>query len=246
MALLYRKIVDDVTYEVRSAGRTRRLYTNGVLHTQYNPGRIWGNGIWDALAYPALLTGCWQPRVLLLGLGGGAVLHVLQQLLEPRRLTAIEIDPVHIGIARRWFGIEHTSVDIVHADAFNWVPHCKDAFDVIVDDVFLHHPTGDPYRPTASESAWRAQLRSLQSGKGVLIRNHIDPTSSRLDAQNLTSRGDTVIECRVTGYCNVVTAAFQEPFNLRSARARNPGPRVISCSTARPPSGISASRDNGR
>ena len=36
MALLWRKIKDSKTYEIRSAGGSRRLYIDRVLHTQYN------------------------------------------------------------------------------------------------------------------------------------------------------------------------------------------------------------------
>ena len=37
MALLWEKRAAGVHYSVRNAGNTVRLYTNGVLHTQYNP-----------------------------------------------------------------------------------------------------------------------------------------------------------------------------------------------------------------
>ena len=237
MAVLHSEVRDGVTYEVRSAGRTRRLYTNGVLHTQYNPGRVWGNGIWDALTYPALLskpTG--RPRVLLLGLGGGASLHVLHQLLQPASLEAVEIDATHINIARRWFGIDTTDAQIHHADANEWLQRCRRRFDMVIDDVFVHavRATDDPYRPVASEAAWRELLLRHLTRDSLLIRNHVDPASAREDAIAACADFGTVIECQVSTYCNVVTAAYRKSFDLRDARRGTPGPRDLTCRTVRP------------
>jgi len=58
---------------VRSAGYSLRLYTDGVFHTQYNPGNPLTGHIWDLLMLPAFF---YEPdtikRVLVLGVGGVA------------------------------------------------------------------------------------------------------------------------------------------------------------------------------
>lgn len=237
MAVLHSEVRDGVTYEVRNAGRTLRLYTNGVLHTQYNPGRIWGNGIWDALTYPALLNQpARPPTVLLLGLGGGASLHVLHKLLRPASLVAVEIDATHIEIAQRWFDIDATDAEVHHADANEWLQRSRRRFDIVIDDVFVHaaRAADDPYRPVASEAAWRELLLRRLADDGLLIRNHVDPASAREDAIAACADFGTVIECRVSTYCNVVTAAYRRRFDLRAARRRFPGPRDLVCRTVGP------------
>ena len=52
MALLWERRVEGTLYQVRSAGRTRRLYTNGVFHSQYNPVRPVTGSVWDLLLLP--------------------------------------------------------------------------------------------------------------------------------------------------------------------------------------------------
>ncbi|MCZ7597261.1 MAG: hypothetical protein M5U09_05195 [Gammaproteobacteria bacterium] len=57
-----------------------RLYTNGVLHSQYSPSPRAATSIWDLLAMPALLAGGGRPdRVLVLGVGGGGALRTIDR-----------------------------------------------------------------------------------------------------------------------------------------------------------------------
>lgn len=78
MAVLWEKHVDGVRYQVRAAGRTRRFYTDGVFHSQYNPLNPVTGHVWDLLMIPAFFyaTGS-VGRVLVLGVGGGAVIGLL-------------------------------------------------------------------------------------------------------------------------------------------------------------------------
>ena len=57
MAILWSRQIAGVNYQVRTAGQTRRLYTDGVFHSQYHPGRMYTGGVWDLLMMPALFYG---------------------------------------------------------------------------------------------------------------------------------------------------------------------------------------------
>lgn len=55
-----------------------------------------------------LLALAWQPaphRILLLGLGGGRLQMVLHQYLQDAELYTVELDPMVVDVARRFFGI---------------------------------------------------------------------------------------------------------------------------------------------
>ena len=73
MALVYQKQLGNSHYEVRSAGASLRLYSNGVLHSQYNPNTPVGGTIWDLLLLPGFFKDTPPKRILVLGLGGGAI-----------------------------------------------------------------------------------------------------------------------------------------------------------------------------
>ena len=71
MAVLFEKVANGRVYQVRSAGNSRRLYTDGVFHSQYNPNHIITGSVWDLLFLPSQFyaKGALK-RVLVLGVGG--------------------------------------------------------------------------------------------------------------------------------------------------------------------------------
>ncbi len=69
MALLYLKQEDNTRYEVRSAGASLRLYSNGVMHSQYNKNNPINGAIWDLLLLPGFFALTPPKRILVLGLG---------------------------------------------------------------------------------------------------------------------------------------------------------------------------------
>lgn len=172
MAVLWQARRAGVDYEVRSAGRTRRLYTNGVLHTQYNPTHALTGSVWDLLLLPALL----QPqrtfeRVLVLGVGGGAVINLLRRHLHCDTLVGVELDALHLQLARRFFELRGPGIELVQADARDWLPdYDGEAFDLIIDDLFTE-VDGEPARAVTATPAWLRLLDSHLTRRGMLVMN---------------------------------------------------------------------------
>src|SRR5690606_3379912 len=117
MAIVWEKRVNKRLYQVRQAGESLRLYTDGTFHSQYNPRWPLNGSIWDLLILPALFCPEKVQRVLVLGVGGGAVIRQLEQLVKPTTIVGIELDPVHIRVAREHFGLgKLPGVTLVEAD----------------------------------------------------------------------------------------------------------------------------------
>jgi len=174
MSLLWETTSGDTHYSVRTAGASVRLYSNGVFHSQWNPKRPFAGAVWDCLSLPALYIPAQQcKRVLLLGLGGGAGVRQLQTLIDFDYLQAIEIDATHIKIAKRWFGVTQPNVDIVHADAIDWLESYKgERFDLIIDDLF-GHSDNEPIRVQALDEQWVGHLTDALNPGGVVVVNCI-------------------------------------------------------------------------
>lgn len=90
-----------------------------------------------------LLPKNYRPKsVLLLGLGGGSVIKWLRRRYPSARLTAVEIDPVMIAIAKKHFHIAKIkNLKIINADAVDYIQKAKAKFDLILVDCFQGHTT---------------------------------------------------------------------------------------------------------
>ena len=175
MALLWKKQTGDSLYEIRTAGRTLRLYTNGVFHTQYNPAQPLTGHVWDLLMLPAFFypPGKIQ-RVLVLGVGGGAVINMLNKFVQPEEITGVELDALHISLARGFFNIKGKGIKLYHADAVTWLQNYKgDKFDLIIDDLF-GEKDGEPFRAVKANASWFSLMLKHLSLDGAIVGNYID------------------------------------------------------------------------
>jgi spermidine synthase len=77
-------------------------------------------------------------KVLLLGLGGGSAIHILRDELRAMvHITAIEIDPVMVDLAREHFGLDrHDDIEIIEGDAIVQVQAMRQRFDLVIVDLF--------------------------------------------------------------------------------------------------------------
>ncbi len=175
MTLLWEHPSSDTHYSVRQSGASVRLYSNRVFHSQWNPDRPFAGGVWDCLSLPVL----YRPidsirRVLLLGVGGGAVIRQLQCLCNFSELTAVEIDEQHLEVARRWFGVEDERVELLHADAIEWLANFDgEPFDLIIDDLF-GHDEGEPLRACPLTTHWVGLLQQNLTAGGLLVVNCVN------------------------------------------------------------------------
>ncbi|MGI1677779.1 MAG: hypothetical protein K6L75_03535 [Cellvibrionaceae bacterium] len=176
------------SYQVRKAGNSLRLYTNGVFHSQYNPLYPIGGTIWDLLALPALYSSHKIKRVLLLGVGGGAVIQQLKSLIDCDEIVGIELDPIHIKIAKKYFKVidqnnnsnnregnkkrKHQCKVILHcADAIKWLKEYRGKkFDLIIDDLFFEEE-GVPQRAVPADSKWCGLIAKHCHANGTIVMN---------------------------------------------------------------------------
>lgn len=224
MAILWQKNLHGNRYEVRTAGKTRRLFTNGVFHSQYHPERATTGGIWDLLMLPAFF---YPPRkirrVLVLGVGGGAVIRQLHRYIEPAEIVGVELNPVHLEVAQRFFGVDESMARLHQADAIQWVRDYEGPkFDMIIEDLFGEEE-GEPVRAVAADKNWCRCLGGLLARDGMLVMNFIDMPEMRhsecLSRQNLSSTFKSVYQLTLPLYENVIVALLKMAADSRALHA---------------------------
>lgn len=175
MALVWSKTSAGTFYEIRSAGNSLRLYTDGVFHSQYNPGQLLTGHVWDLLMLPAFFYPRQKiKRVLVMGVAGGAVLHMLRHFISPDHIVGVELNPVHISVGRSFFNLKHNTIELIEADAIDWLKSYKgNKFDMIIDDLFAEKD-GEPVSVVKANRQWFSCMLKHLTHDGVIVRNFIN------------------------------------------------------------------------
>jgi len=225
MAVIWQKTRGGTLYQVRSAGRTRRLYTNGVLHSQFNPGQIVTGSVWDLLMLPAFFFPAGSlRRVLVLGVGGGAVIRQLMRLAAPAEIVGVELNPVHLSVARRFFGLRRRGVALHLGDAGQWLAAYQGPpFDLIVDDLYGDRD-GEPVRAVPADAVWFEHLLAHLGSQGALVANFVCPEEFRgcgyFSSEPLARRFKSAFQLTEPHAHNVVGAFLRREATSRSLRQR--------------------------
>jgi len=225
MSLLWQKRENNTLYEVRAAGNSRRLYTDGVFHSQYNANNPVTGNVWDLLLLPAFFYAPHEiKRVLVLGVGGGAVLQQLNYFLALDEIVGVELDPVHLYIAKRFFNTRQKNIKLYQANAIDWLQEYKGpGFDLIIDDLFagVH---GEPSRAVEANSRWARQLLKHLSAQGALICNFISykelKASAYVDDEAIAAEFESAFVLTHPHYVNNIAAFLRKPASSRELRQR--------------------------
>lgn len=129
-----------------------------------------------------------RKSVLLLGLGGGTVVSILQDELNfEGKIVAVELDPVIADIAVKDFGIiPGKKMEIVCADATEFVKSDKRKFDMIICDIFVDNTLPEVI---VKPEFWNNIAKRL-SHNGLIVFNVFHELKKMVEVANhLSARG---------------------------------------------------------
>lgn len=145
-----------------TAGRSRQsaLYPGRPLHLEITYTRVGMIGL-------ALVPE--DARILFVGLGGGAMPRYTHHVLPEASIDVVEIDPLIVDVAQRWFGFRPDARLRVHtADGRAFIEDAEPAsWDLIVLDAFAEH--GIPYALTTRQ--FLEAVSSRLAPRGVVVSN---------------------------------------------------------------------------
>lgn len=115
---------------------------------------------------------------LLLGLGGGSVVNLLQKkhnLSIP--ITAVEIDPVVIDLGKKYFNLNnYKDLSIINEDAFDFAMYCNKRFDMIIVDLYINDVVPDKFH----SSEFISYLEKMSHSSTVVLFNKmLNSTSAK-------------------------------------------------------------------
>jgi spermidine synthase len=143
-------------------GRARQsaLYPDRPMHLEHAYTRV---GMIGAALVPP------RGRLLFVGLGGGAMPMYARQILPDALIDVVEIDPVIVAVAQRYFGFTPDERMTVHTDDGRaFIERASPAtYDLIVLDAFSDDEV--PFSLTTRE--FLAAVRAALTPDGVVVSN---------------------------------------------------------------------------
>jgi spermidine synthase len=129
-----------------------------------------------------------QQRVLIVGLGGGSMVHFLQHYAPQLQIDVAEIDPVIVKIADTYFGVRAGgNLRISAADGRDYLQSTRKRYDVIYMDAFLRprpetDSVGVPLRLKTSEFLKGVRTKLNPDGVAVFNLHSYEGTEGDLSA----------------------------------------------------------------
>jgi hypothetical protein len=183
----------------------RRLVVGGDILSVYPLDGDWSRVEreywWHALALAPPGT-----TALLVGLGGGTQVHLLQRLARPRLVTVIERDPLIVRVACDWFGLREVGgLEFLCGDAERIVPALAASgrrFGFVMEDAVYAEP------PDRAVPLTRAVVPLVAPRGRLVINRHRRSEAHRLAAalrrrfrhvrlQRIRREGENVLICCV-------------------------------------------------
>jgi len=203
--------------EVKIGRRGRALRIDGTFASWYEPGLPITGSVWDALGAPLLLLPpARRRRVLILGLGGGSVARVVRALAPGAKIVGVEMSGEVLRAARRHLDLDSLDVEVVQADAREYLARCRRSFDMVIEDVFLGE-TRNLHKPDWLPAPGYGQAARRLAAGGLLVSNTIDET--RAVARELRRHFPATLSIEVEDYENRVLVAGPRALSARNLRA---------------------------
>jgi spermidine synthase len=162
--------------EVYQVGHTRKLSVNNTVQSINSDSPSVMNRVWGRIVEVAKDLRPHAKNVLMFGLGGGTILHIFAKEMPGVNLTAVEIDPVMIEVAQKFFDLDKIpNLTIVNDDALRVISEPEryefkeDSFDVLVVDIFC----GDKYPDLGKSGTFFSGIKWFLAVGGLVIFNRI-------------------------------------------------------------------------
>ncbi len=119
-----------------------------------------------------------QPKkILILGMGGGALIHYIKKNHPDAQITAVDINPDIIQVAQDYFFIEPHDAQLIIQDAKEFLEQSDQNFDLIVCDIYK----ADALPSVLLDDEFYQLAYQRLNKRGVFIGNFLCEKNKMLD-----------------------------------------------------------------
>ena len=126
-------------------------------------------------------------NILVLGVGGGSLIKLLNQSYPQAKIVGVEIDPIMINLGKQYLGLDTAkNLEIIINDAYNYLQSAirhKLTYDLIFIDMYL----GDKIPDRCQSEEFLQNLKKIMAKNGIVFfnrlyyKNHISEAEIFLD-----------------------------------------------------------------
>lgn len=102
-------------------------------------------------------------KFLILGLGGGTVVKLINKIWPKAKITGIDIDPVMVELGKKYLGLGELDVEVKIQDAYNF----EGKYDLILVDLY----NGDKFPEKFGNSEFTNKVKLSLSNDGLAVFN---------------------------------------------------------------------------
>lgn len=165
---LLKEIKDgDDTLSVTDNGEELTLRLNSVVYSRLKKRSLYTGSYWDYFTpLPALYK---KPKVLLIGLGGGTVVHQLVKLFGNKvSIDAVEINKSMVELSQYFLPKKAGNVRILIEDGSKYIKRKQNVYDILVLDAY----EGDHIPDVFFTEEFIADAASCLKKDGIMAINY--------------------------------------------------------------------------
>lgn len=125
---------------------------------------------------------------LILGLGGGSVAKLIRKFWPISQITGVDIDPVIVGLGKKYLGLDKIKVETVIKDASKFVRSGRVRYDLICVDMYK----GEEVPLEFNTLEFIREVKKLLKEDGIAIFNRLYGPSDRLLSMQFAKRLEDV------------------------------------------------------
>lgn len=161
---------------VIEVGSTRKLSVDGVIQSVNWDSPNASRQVWGRLVENLHEQSPNLKNVMVLGLGGGSMQHLLTKKFPGIHITSVEIDKVMVEVAKRFFALDDIpNHRIIVSDALKVIAVPEEygiplqSFQAVIVDIYC----GQKYPDLGSSGNFFAGVKSLVAPGGLVVFNRI-------------------------------------------------------------------------
>ena len=161
---------------VIEVGATRKLSVDGVVQSVNWNSPSTGRQVWGRLVENLYEQAPDLKKVMVLGLGGGSIQHLLSKKFPSIHITSVEIDKTMVEVAKKYFALDDIpNHRIIVSDALKVIAVPEEygiplnSFQVVIVDIFC----GQKYPDLGTSGNFFAGVKNLVVPGGLVVFNRI-------------------------------------------------------------------------